>query len=109
MTGVDEFFKWMVLGCLGWDAAYIAVYGTATRWYRSPVGRALIIKAVGLAMMLTYSVLFYFLGPDYAGRDTLRIVGISVLFFGLAYAFVAMIRELRRGQRERLTTDRDVR
>jgi hypothetical protein len=67
------------------------------------------MKSAGLALLLTYSLLFYFLGPDYPGRDTFRIIGISVLFLGLINAFRAMVRELRRGQRERLVTDRDVR
>lgn len=98
MTAVDEFFKWMVLACLVTVTAYIVVYGLATRWYRSNVGRPLMIKAVGLALMLTYSALFYFLGPDYGARDYLRIVGVTALFFGLVYAFVAMVRELRRGR-----------
>lgn len=102
MTGVDEFFKWMVLGCLATVTAYMVVYGLATRWYRSDVGRPLMIKAAGLALMLTYSALFYFLGPDYAARDYLRTFGITVLLAGLVYAFVAMVRELRRGRRARI-------
>lgn len=96
MTGVDVYFKWMVLGSLVAVFTYMAIYGTATRWYRFQVGRALMMKAAGLALMLTYSALFYFLGPDYAARDYLRTIGVTVLFFGLVYALVAMVRELRR-------------
>lgn len=102
MSTVDVFFKWMVLGCLSAVLAYMLTYGLATRWYRFQVGRALMMKAAGLALMLTYSALFYFLGPDYAARDWLRTVGITVLFAGLVYAFVAMVRELRRGRRARI-------
>lgn len=97
MTAVDVYFKWMVLGCLGAVLTYMGVYGLATRWYRFQVGRALMLKAAGLALMLTYSALFYFLGPEYAARDWLRTIGITVLFLGLVYALVVMIRELRRG------------
>lgn len=94
MSAVDLYFKWMVLACLCAVLAYMVVYGLATRWYRSNVGRPLMIKAAGLGLMLTYSALFYFLGPNYGARDYLRTIGVTVLFLGLAYAFWALIREL---------------
>lgn len=98
MTPVDEYFKWMALGCLVAVTTYMTIYGLATRWYRFHVGRALMIKAAGLALLLLYSELFLFLGPSYRFREELRTVGITLLLVGLVYALVAMIRELRLGR-----------
>lgn len=95
----DEIFKWMVLVTLPIAIAYPLVYAIAAPWWRSDIGQALLIKAIGVAMLLTYSALFYTLGPDYAGRDTFRLVGMPLLFLGLCRAFWVMCRELLRGRR----------
>lgn len=96
----DEVFKWLVLATLPVAVAYPVVYGMFAKWWHSDIGQALLIKAVGLAMLLTFSALYYTIGPEYRGRDTFRIVGMSLLFFGLHRAFWVMVRELRRGRRD---------
>jgi hypothetical protein len=98
-VSADEIFKWLVLATLPVAVAYPLVYGSFAKWWRSDIGQALLIKAVGLAMLLMFSALFYTLGPDYVGRDTFRIVGMCLLFVGLHRAFWVMCRELRRGRR----------
>lgn len=96
----DEAFKWMVLATMPVAIAYPLVYGLAAKWWRSDIGQALLIKAVGLAMLLTYSALYYTLGSDYPGRDAFRLIGMPLLFIGLCRAFQVMWRELRRGRTE---------
>lgn len=94
----DEIFKVLVLVSLPAAIAYPVIYGTQTKWWRSWIGRALLIKALGLLLLLLFSALFYTFGPNYIGRDTFRIVGMSLLTVGLYVALFAMYRELRRGR-----------
>lgn len=96
----DELFKWLVLATMPVAVLYPLVYALATKWWRSDIGQALLVKAVGLAMLLTFSALFYTFGPNYPGRDTFRIAGMVLLFAGLHRAFWVMCRELRRGRRD---------
>lgn len=93
----DDIFMALVLASLPVAVAYPAVYGTRTRWWKDWVGRALLIKATGILLLLLFSGMFYVFGPNYFGRDTFRIAGMSLLFVGLHVAFFAMLRELRKG------------
>ncbi len=99
MSEADVVFKWLVTAALPAAILYPLVYGLSVRWWESAIGRALLIKALGLLMLLLFSVFFYWFGPDYFGRDTFRIVGMCLLFVGLHLAFFAMLRELRRGRK----------
>lgn len=73
--------------------AYPLIYAARTSWWRSWVGRALLLKAVGIAILLTVSVLYQAFGPHYPGRDVLRITGMALVSVGLWYALLAMLRE----------------
>lgn len=99
MSEADMIFKWLVTLTIPVAVLYPLVYGLRAPWWKSAIGRALMIKALGLLMLLLFSVFFYWFGPGYTGRDTFRIVGMSLLFVGLHLAFIAMVRELRRGRR----------
>lgn len=101
MSEADVLFKWLVTLTIPVAVLYPLVYGTSVRWWESSIGRALLIKALGLLMLLLFSVFFYWFGPGYFGRDTFRIGGMSLLFVGLHLAFIAMVREIRRGRRTR--------
>lgn len=99
MSEADMIFKWLVTLTIPVAVLYPLVYGLRAPWWRSAIGRALMIKALGLLMLLLFSAFFYWLGPDYPLRDQFRIVGMCLLFVGLHLAFVAMVRELFRRAR----------
>lgn len=101
MSEADVVFKWLVTAALPAAVLYPLVYGLSVRWWESAIGRALMLKACGLLILLLFSVFFYWLGPDYPFRDQFRIVGASLLCVGLYLAFFAMVREIRRGRRAR--------
>lgn len=74
-----------VLMIAAWPAAvaYPLIYGLLAPWHRSWIGRALMVKAVGIAILITFSALFQILGPSYPGRDIIRITGMCFVCVGV--------------------------
>lgn len=89
----DAIFSGLIY--LAWPAAFLypLVYVIRAKWWKTWIGQALLIKAVGVWILLTVSLLYQFFGPDYWGRDALRITGASLVTVGIWYALVAMLRE----------------
>lgn len=89
----DAIFSGLVY--IAWPAAffYATVYGVHVKWWRTWIGQALLIKAVGVWILLTVSLLYQFFGPDYWFREQLRITGGLLVALGIWYALVAMLRE----------------
>lgn len=81
--------------------AYPIIYGALTPWWRTWVGWALLLKALGVAILLSQISLFHAFGPDYAGRETVRLVGMSLVAAGVWLALVAMLRVLWHGRTRR--------
>lgn len=82
---------------------FVSVYARV-RWFRSMVGRGVMIQAVGLMMMTGMGVLRVFFGTTYAWREPLLLAVYSLLAIGLWTMYLALIR-VRRGQREQLLRD----
>lgn len=91
----DQIFAGLVY--LAWPAAFLypLIYCIRATWWRTWVGQALLVKACGVLLLLSVSALYQFFGPDYWGRDVVRITGMALLAFGLWYALIAMLREFR--------------
>lgn len=89
----DQLFALLVYAAMPAAVLYPLLYATRVKWWRTWVGQALLIKAVGVLLLLTVSALYQFFGPDYIGRDVVRITGMALLAVGLWYALIAMLRE----------------
>lgn len=96
----DELFKALVIIALPAAVLYALIYGTQTRWWRDWIGWALLTKAVGMSIVLTYTALFLVFGPDYPYRDTIRNVGMAIVATGLWLALIAMVRVLLQRRRK---------
>ncbi|WP_269304943.1 putative phage holin [Aeromicrobium sp. HA] len=96
----DQIFAALVYVALPAAVLYPVLYATRVKWWRTWVGQALLIKATGVLLLLTVSALYQFFGPDYFGRDEVRITGMALLAIGLWYALAAMLREFKRRPRE---------
>lgn len=70
-------------------------------WYISPIGRALMTKACGLAALIDVSLLYMVFGSDYTGRDLVRAVVFSLVVFGMYYQFGALLRIQHASRRDR--------
>lgn len=91
MTG-DDLFSLGVLIALPAAVAYPVIYGFSVRWWKDWIGRALLVKAAGLADLLMVSAAYRAFGPDYWGRDFFRIFGIALVAAGVWLALIAMLR-----------------
>lgn len=79
-------------------------YGFRAPWWRSLLGRALITKATGLALLVDFSLLFSIFG-DYTYRDEARVVVYTIIVAGLWLQFIALLRTQRRKRIGRETVD----
>jgi hypothetical protein len=60
-------------------------------WRSSQIGRALMTKAVGLAIFIDVALLALVF-PDYPLRPQIRVVAFSLVVVGIWYQFIAMAR-----------------
>lgn len=59
-------------------------------WRESLIGRALMTKAIGLAVMIDVGLLTLILGTDYPLRAVVRVVAFSLVVIGIWFQFIAM-------------------
>lgn len=99
----DLVFQALVL--ISWPVSvmFVLIYGLTAAWWKSNLGRGLFIKAVGVAIILSYSGLFYLFGSHYWGRDEIRVIGMGLVFAGLTYNTVNLIHAQVRARRSRTT------
>lgn len=83
----------LVLGMAPPATLFPIIYGLSGPWYRTPIGRALMTKAVGLALLVDISLLYNWLGDDYWGREAVRLTVFSLIFCGLWMQFGALLSE----------------
>lgn len=91
----DQIFAILVYFALPATVAYPLIYGFTSPWWRSWIGRALLIKALGVATLIIFSTLFQLFGPDYPGRNYIRIIGMFIADIGFWFALFALIQVKR--------------
>lgn len=96
----DQLFAGLVYVALPAAALYPLIYGLRVKWWRTWIGQALLIKALGVLLLLLVTALYQFFGPHYFGRDFVRVTGMALLALGLWYALIAMLREFSHSARE---------
>lgn len=90
----DNIFALLVYLTLPAAVVYPAIYGTQTKWWKGWIGRGLFISAAGLAILLVFTAAYQIFGPNYVGRDTVRIVGMVFVCVGTWLGLAAMLRAL---------------
>lgn len=55
------------------------------RWYRDPIGRALMVKAVGLGLLVDISAIYAIYGDDYFLREQVKFTVFTLLLIGMWY------------------------
>lgn len=109
---IDEYFKWALLASWIPAIGFPLLYGLTSSWYRSFIGRALLTKSSAMLVLISLSNLFYLLGPEYTGRDTMKFVGSTLLVIGIWFQFLALLKaklDQYRDERNPLVADEDVR
>ena len=91
----DDIFRILVVATLPGAIAF-PIICSRVRWWRDWVGRALMVKALGVAILLTISFMYQVFGPGYSFRDSLRLLGMLAVFFGI-YAMCVNAAAAQRG------------
>lgn len=82
---------------------YVPIYMTRP-WWTTPAGRAMMVKGWGNLILLDLGLTALLFGPDYPGRDVVRVIGMAVFTAGMWYLLLTMLRAPR--TRRSSTTDR---
>jgi hypothetical protein len=92
MFTADQIFAHLVYAAWPATLLYPIIYGFTAPWWRSWIGRALMVEAIGVFTLLTFSVLYQYFGPGYWGRDFIRISGMAVSLVGFWLVLFALIK-----------------
>jgi hypothetical protein len=60
-------------------------------WWRNPAGRALMTSSTGLALLIDISLVYQWLGDDYALRDVVRLTVFGVIAAGAWQKLYALL------------------
>jgi hypothetical protein len=75
------------------------LYGFTSPWHQSLIGRALMTKAVGLALLIDISLIYQWLGDNYALRDVVRLTVFAIITIGAWMQLVAFVMVKRKDNR----------
>jgi hypothetical protein len=104
MTSGETVNLWGSTLALIGSTAFVVVYSLLTRWWRDPVGRLLVIKALAIAMFMAISICVTAFGVDVEALRMLR--GVLAALFGALMLYQAglvaqtQIKGARRGDTE---------
>lgn len=82
------------------QTGFAIIYGFGSPWWRSLLGRALFTKALALALLIDISLLYQWLGDDYALRDVVRLSVYTLIAVGAWMQLVALLKEKFQGRRD---------
>lgn len=89
MTAGETVNLWGSTAALAGCLAFVAVYTLLARWWRDPVGRLLVIKALAIAAFMAISICVTLLREDV---EVLRVVrGILAALFGALMLYQAWL------------------
>ena len=84
--------------------SFAVLYSLTSPWYRSMAGWALWWSSTGLALLVDISLIYHWLGENYALRDVVRISVYLWICVGAYLKLGALLREkwrARHGKRDR--------
>lgn len=79
----------MLIASIG-GIVFAVSYATFFRWYKTGPGRTLLALIVSLDLVFLLNILGRLVGPDYWGRDGLRII----IYFAVAVSMWTMVVQL---------------
>lgn len=99
--------KWLIYGMVIPATGFPLLYLTFYRWYRDPIGRALMLLAIGMLLLIDFSAYFALTQGQYGWAAEVQFLVFVLVCGGLWYEFLTFLkvrihakREKRRQQRE---------
>lgn len=92
----------LVLAAAPAQTAFAVFYSFTSPWWRTLIGRALFTKAWGLALLIDISLLYKWLGDEYALRDVVRLTVYALITVGAWLQLWAFVLEKRRRRERRV-------
>lgn len=84
--------------------AFPIVYWSTSKWYRSNLGRSLMLNGVSIALIMSLVLFTVLHGPDYPGRAVIR-VGVYGLIATMLWVqlitYLGAVRKVRREQKKK--------
>lgn len=68
------------------------VYGLTLPWFRSLIGRGLMVTSLGLGGLIDISLAYRIFGSDYQARDPLRLLVFGFITVGMWMLLLALLR-----------------
>ena len=78
MSWVDTYVSWCFFVAMAAPVVFVVVYAK-TPWWRTWEGRVIMLKQVLWVGFLLNGVLYFALGPDWYGREVMRVVLFTTL------------------------------
>lgn len=98
---VDQAARWLIYATSPAVTVFVVLYATTVPWWKTSIGRALLVSSAALMMLIDLSVAFQLFGADYLGRDAVRLTVLSLVFLGAWLKLYALLSEKWIGRRER--------
>lgn len=89
----DQWLDWVAIALIfvaAPPATMFPIVYAFRPWRRTLIGRALMTKAVGLALLIDISIIYQVLGDDYPYRNVVRVAVYALVVTGIWVQFIAM-------------------
>lgn len=103
----DQTVEWLVWATAPPATLFTFIYGLTTPWWRSMIGRALLVSSSALALLIDLSLLYQWLGPEYLGRSYVRVTVFSLVCLG-AWLKLAALAGMKIDARRSRRLDREL-
>lgn len=82
----------LLIGALVAATGFIGIYATHSPWRVSVVGRSMMLLAVSVVLLILSGIFYNAFGPDYPGRDLVRVCSFLFLNISLWYQLFVLVR-----------------
>ena len=90
---VDTIALWLVIAAAPPATLFPFFFAWISRgiWWRNPAGRALMTSSTALALLIDISLVYQWLGDDYALRDVVRLTVFALIAAGAWQKLYALL------------------
>lgn len=102
MPTADDLQLWIAVPAIAVTIVFIGMFARPSeRWWKTMFGTSLMLLAVAILIAETTVVLFRIYGPEYYGRDVLRVTAQCMTFVAMALRTWVLFSAQRHDRRSR--------